>query len=76
MPRGDSTGPPRGGGASNRRGIDRGGRDSGSIGDNRSGAGPRGECYCPNCGARVPHKAGIPCIDINCPYCGICMARV
>ncbi len=51
MPGGDRTGLPRGGGG----GIGRGGRGGGRIGGNRIGAGPGGECVCPNCGAQLCH---------------------
>ena len=27
-------------------------------------------CVCPVCGTTVGHPAGIPCSDLNCPYCG------
>ena len=75
MPRGDRTGPPRGGGSGSGRGIGRGGRGGGRMASNRPGAGPSGECYCPNCGARVPHQVSIPCVDVSCPNCGTNMAR-
>jgi len=64
MPRGDGTGPPRGGGQ-------RGGRMRGT----RAGAGPGGECVCPKCRARVPHQAGTPCYNVSCPKCGTKMVR-
>ena len=34
-----------------------------------------GECVCPNCGARLPHQAGIPCYNMSCPKCEAKMAR-
>ena len=37
--------------------------------------GPDGECICPNCGYREPHKRGIPCYTIKCPRCGALMTR-
>ena len=37
--------------------------------------GPGGECFCTNCGAAVPHKAGIPCYKIKCPKCNSFMTR-
>lgn len=46
----------------------------GSMGG-RKAAGPRGECICPNCGARAPHLAGQPCKDSRCPNCGTAMTR-
>ena len=75
MPGGDRTGPPSGGGASRGRGIGRGGSGGGRMGGNRPGAGPSGECVCPNCGARLPHEAGTPCYDLSCPKCKTKMVR-
>lgn len=51
------------------------GKGQGSGGNYRSGAGPGGSCLCPNCGTRVPHKAGTPCMTITCPQCGTQMMR-
>jgi hypothetical protein len=64
MPRGDGTGPPTGRGQ-------RGGRMRG----NQPGAGPGGNCVCPSCGEKVPHKQGTPCYAISCPKCGTKMVR-
>lgn len=64
MPKGDGTGPPKGTNL-------RGGRMSGT----RAGAGPEGYCVCPDCGEKVPHKRGIPCINVSCPKCGTKMVR-
>jgi len=61
MPRGDGTGPPRGGGGRGRMGG--------------QGLGVGGNCVCPNCGATVAHKRGAPCYQINCPKCGTKMVR-
>ena len=66
MPRGDGTGPPGGG---------RGGGGGGRMGGNRPGAGPAGECVCPNCGATAPHQLGQPCNQVSCPKCGTRMIR-
>jgi len=58
------------------RGMGRGmglGRRWGSGGPR--GLGPIGECVCPGCGARVPHQAGIPCFEQQCPRCGAGMRR-
>ncbi len=41
----------------------------------RGGKGPQGECICPNCGFRIPHKRGIPCFEEKCPKCGTTMVR-
>jgi len=64
MPRGDGTGPPTGNGQ-------RGGRMRGT----RAGAGPSGQCICPSCGERAPHKLGAPCYAMSCPECGTKMVR-
>jgi hypothetical protein len=32
-------------------------------------------CVCPNCGAKVPNKAEIPCDLIMCPQCGSTMRK-
>jgi hypothetical protein len=68
MPRGNGTGPPGGGGSG------RGGR-AGRMKGTRPGAGPGGDCICPNCGAKVPHQAGMPCYNLSCPKCGTKMVR-
>ncbi len=68
MPRQDGTGP-RGGGAGQGRGVGRG-RRGGSF-----GAGPSGQCVCPNCGTTVPHVRGEPCMGKVCPKCGANMVR-
>jgi len=75
MPGKDRTGPPGDGGSGRRKGIGRGGSGGGRMGGNRPGAGPSGECVCPNCGARVSHQAGNPCYNQSCPKCGAKMAR-
>jgi hypothetical protein len=41
----------------------------------RSGAGPRGNCVCVNCGTKVPHKPRLPCNTLQCPRCGVQMVR-
>jgi hypothetical protein len=64
MPRGDGTGPPT------RQGL-RGGR----MGGSRQGAGPGGNCACPACGEKLPHKQGTPCYNMSCPKCGTRMVR-
>jgi hypothetical protein len=75
MPRRDGMGPPWGGGPGTGRGSGRRGGGAGRMGGNRPGAGPSGDCVCPNCGERVAHQAGIPCYNVNCPKCGAKMAR-
>jgi len=39
------------------------------------GLGPAGECVCINCGAKVPHQAGFPCFELQCPRCAGAMRR-
>ena len=64
MPGGDGTGP---------RGKGFGGR--GRMGGNRAGAGPGGQCVCPQCGTKVSHQVGTPCSSASCPQCGTRMMR-
>jgi hypothetical protein len=45
------------------------------MGGSRPGAGPGGDCICPNCGARAAHRVGNPCYDVTCPKCGTKMTR-
>lgn len=40
------------------------------------GFGPGGECICPNCNYREPHKRGVPCNKKKCPKCGTLMTRL
>jgi len=65
MPRGDGTGPYGQGPGTGR----------GRMGGNRPGAGPTGNYMCPACGTKIPHQAGVPCYDLNCPKCGAKMIR-
>lgn len=65
MPRGDGTGPMGGGPGT--------GRGRGRMGG--FGAGPGGQCVCPQCGARVPHQRGVPCSSRKCPKCVAAMTR-
>lgn len=51
------------------------GQGQGRMGGNCSGAGPGGNCVCPNCGARTSHERGMPCYEVNCPKCGAKMTR-
>lgn len=51
-----------------RQGGGRGGRGG-------QGFGPGGQCVCPSCGTKVPHKRGTPCNQIKCPKCGTMMTR-
>jgi len=65
MPGGNGTGP-LGQGPVAGRGRGRGGRP---------GIGPGGNCVCPNCGIKVPHRAGVSCVSVKCPKCGNRMVR-
>lgn len=38
-------------------------------------AGPAGNCVCPKCGHKEPHKTGVPCYPKKCPKCGTLMTR-
>ncbi len=52
------------------------GRGSGGRGGgNRPGSGPGGKCVCPNCGAKTPHRFGVPCHTQTCPKCGTRMIK-
>jgi predicted Fe-Mo cluster-binding NifX family protein len=58
--------------------MDQGAERSMGRGGGRStaaGAGPGGNCVCPQCGATAPHTKGIPCAQIKCAQCGQPMAR-
>lgn len=74
MPRGDKTGP-QGQGPGTGRGRGMGPRGGGRNRGNRFGAGPGGECICPDCGQRVPHELGAACFEQKCPKCGTVMTR-
>jgi transposase len=37
--------------------------------------GPQGNCVCPKCGTKAPHKPGVPCMQVKCPNCGSQMVR-
>ena len=70
MPRGDGTGPfGQGSGTGGGMGCGQG-RGMGRMGGNRPGAGPSGNCLCPNCGAMISHQAGVAYYNLSCPKCG------
>lgn len=73
MPRGDGTGPAGQGPGTGRNQGRGGGR--GRMDGKRPGAGPAGDCVCPKCGTKSPHRAGVPCYSVNCPKCAAPMAR-
>jgi len=74
MPRGDGTGPVGGAGAGTGRGAGMGSNQGqGRTGGFNLGAG--GQCVCPSCGKKVPHKLGTPCTEQKCPNCGVGMTR-
>lgn len=72
MPRRDGTGPVGQGSGGGRGRQSRLGAGGGRAGGNGFQA---GFCECPNCGTRVPHQPGKPCIDEKCPQCGSKMVR-
>jgi len=37
--------------------------------------GPGGDCVCPQCGFKVEHQRGVPCVSRKCPQCGTFMIR-
>jgi len=73
MPRGDGTGP-TGQGPMTGRGMG-GGQGGGRGRMGGSGMGTGGQCVCPQCGKKVSHRRGSPCMQINCPNCGSKMTR-
>jgi len=80
MPRGDGSGPPRGGrGQGGGQGRGQGGGQGRGQGRGRMGgpfaAGPGGECVCPKCGYKAPHTPGQPCAQQVCSTCGATMTR-
>ncbi len=44
-------------------------------GRGRGFGGPPEYCKCPNCGHKLKHVRGIPCIKTKCPSCGNMMIR-
>ena len=41
----------------------------------QAGAGPGGNCICPECKHTEPHITGQPCNERKCPECGTLMTR-
>lgn len=78
MPNKDGTGPLGKGSMTGKgRGKTGGGGQSGT-GRGRMGGqglGVGGECQCPKCGTKAPHKRGTPCVEQICPQCGSTMVR-
>ncbi|MBN1272242.1 MAG: hypothetical protein JXB26_08210 [Candidatus Aminicenantes bacterium] len=64
----------QGGGSGRGGGQGRGGGGGQGRGGGR-GLGPGGNCVCPSCGAKAPHKLGVPCYQQTCPKCGSRMTR-
>ena len=44
-------------------------------GGNKPGSGPGGNCICPNCGKKIPHKTAAPCSTKVCPNCNTWMQK-
>lgn len=66
----------KGGGKGQGQGQGRGaGGGRGMGGGNRPGAGPGGECVCPNCGKKQTHVQGTPCYEMTCPDCNVSLVR-
>jgi len=39
------------------------------------GMGSGGNCICPKCGYKAPHKSGVPCQEERCPKCNAKLMR-
>jgi NAD-dependent SIR2 family protein deacetylase len=37
--------------------------------------GSGGNCICPKCGYKAPHKSGVPCQEERCPKCNAKLMR-
>jgi hypothetical protein len=73
--RGSGFGRGQGQGMGMGRGKGQQGSGRGRMGGNKQGIGPSGNCICPGCGTKVPHKQGTPCFEMTCPKCGTNMMR-
>ncbi len=51
-----------------------GGQGRGKMGGPVAG-GAGGKCVCPKCGYSEAHERGIPCVQKQCPKCGINLSR-
>lgn len=43
------------------------------VGNPAQQDGGTGICVCPQCGLEIEHERGIPCLQIECPKCGVSM---
>lgn len=41
----------------------------------RNAMGRGGNCFCPKCGYKAPHKSGVPCQSERCPKCDVKLIR-
>jgi len=70
-----------GGGQGQGRGQGQGGRGRCRAGAGQGagmGRGAQGApafCVCPACGEKVPHRQGVPCVEMTCPKCGKAIVR-
>lgn len=56
------------------QGQGRGGQRPGRKGGGAAGA-DFGFCVCPQCGRQQAHQRGMPCVEQQCPKCGIALIR-
>ncbi|MBC8275516.1 MAG: hypothetical protein H8E40_11200 [Chloroflexi bacterium] len=43
------------------------------VGGPKQGIGGTDICVCPECGEKVDHERGTPCVEVECPKCGTAM---
>jgi hypothetical protein len=67
---GQGSGGGKGTGQTQRQSGQRGGRNGGPM-----AAGPEGYCLCTQCGEKLAHDRGTPCVGSICPKCGAPMIR-